>query len=203
MARDNGTDPRSCFWCRRQHGLTIGLDESFLPHLGGPVAFGHDRIRHVATPAGERRSHMGIGSPIIYIHPPKPNRGKLQGPLLHPDCRCELEIVSAKRAARTPRPEHGDDRKPQSAQAPQISRSARSTVRFHCCGDPGLPEDRYRALIAFLTAASHDRSQLVDADYAADGEHQFTDGRWPGYVKPGYVKPGDLARLLQSLMVNG
>jgi quercetin dioxygenase-like cupin family protein len=35
-------------------------------------------------------------------------------------------------------------------------------------------------------------SQLVDADYAANGERLFTDGRWPGYVKP-----GDLAGLLQ------
>lgn len=39
-------------------------------------------------------------------------------------------------------------------------------------------------------------SQYVDAAYAASGVHLFDDGRWPGYVKP-----GDLAKLLQTLLL--
>ena len=55
----DGKDPRSCHWCRKLHGVTIGLDESFLPYLGGPADLsGHGHL----------------------TQPPKPYRGALQGP---------------------------------------------------------------------------------------------------------------------------
>ena len=61
-------DGRACYWCRRLHGVTIGLEASFLPYLGGPVDLtGHGHL----------------------TQPPKPYRGALQGPPLHPHCRCQ------------------------------------------------------------------------------------------------------------------
>ena len=58
-------DGKACHWCRNLDGVTIGLDESFLPYLGGPVDLsGHGHL----------------------TQPPKPYRGELQGPRLHPHC---------------------------------------------------------------------------------------------------------------------
>jgi hypothetical protein len=48
----------------------------------------------------------------------------------------------------------------------------------------------------FIRSTGHQIcSQFVDAGYAANGVHLFSDDRWPGYVKP-----GDLSRLLQDLI---
>ena len=50
-------------------------------------------------------------------------------------------------------------------------------------------------LRAYIQATSHlICSQLVDADYAANGVHLFKDERWPGYVDP-----LDLADMLLAL----
>jgi len=82
-----------CYWCRKLNGVTIGLRESFAPYLGGPVAMPQSVERRVATPAGEREYGLPAGHRIVHTQPPRPYHGRLQGPLLHPFCRCWLEIV--------------------------------------------------------------------------------------------------------------
>lgn len=137
-------DPSACHWCRKLDGVTIGLRESFLPHLGGPVALPHAQDRHVATRAGERKYGMPAGSPIIYAHPPRPYRGRLQGPLLHPFCRCWLEIVQA-----------GDARAvPSDAPSALAGYLSAADVR-------AMPEDAYAADLEFLRAAVHELDQVL------------------------------------------
>jgi hypothetical protein len=137
--------PTCCLWCRRLNGVTIGLRASFAPYLGGPVAMPQSRERRVATPAGERRYGLPAGSKIIYTHPPRPYRGKLQGPLLHPFCRCRLEIVRAGGAAEVP-----------------AGGSPAAPVRFLSAGDVrDMPADEYEADRAFLAAAIHELDQVL------------------------------------------
>ena len=114
-------DGRACYWCRRLHGVTIGLDASFLPHLGGPVDLtGHGHL----------------------TQPPKPYRGALQGPPLHPHCRCRITIVR-------------EGAEPESAQEP-------SPLRFITAAQiRAMPEPRYKALIAFLRAAVDELGQVL------------------------------------------
>jgi hypothetical protein len=66
-------NPSCCFWCRRLHGVTIGLHDSFLSYLGGPAAL------------------SGTGR---LTRPPRPYAGRLQAPPLHPWCECELVVVT-------------------------------------------------------------------------------------------------------------
>jgi hypothetical protein len=138
--------PTCCLWCRRLNGVTIGLRESFLPYLGGPVAMPQSRTRRVATPAGERRYGMPRGSKIVYTQPPRPYHGKLQGPLLHPECRCWLEIV---RVSGIP-------------EVPPGSRAPESLAGFLTAADVrDMPEDTYQADLAFLRAAVHELDQVL------------------------------------------
>lgn len=52
-------------------------------------------------------------------------------------------------------------------------------------------------LKAYVASTNHMIcSQLVDADYAANGVHLFDDGRWPGYVDP--LELADLLLTLQA-----
>jgi hypothetical protein len=137
--------PTCCLWCRRLNGVTIGLRDSFAPYLGGPVAMPQSRTRRVATRAGERRYGMQAGERIIYTQPPRPYHGGLQGPLLHPLCRCRLEIVRA--GGITP---EGD---PATASAP---------VRFLSAADVrDMPDDEYQADLAFLQAAAYELDQVL------------------------------------------
>jgi hypothetical protein len=138
--RAHKDSPSCCTWCRRLDGVTIGLGDSFEPYLGGPVALPQGQARRVRTAAGERQFGLPIGERITYTHPPRPYRGKLQGPLLHPFCRCWLEIA-------------------------RVSDSGTISVRDMSGGsaDPGgyltaasirdMPEDQYQADRAFLEAA--------------------------------------------------
>jgi len=115
-------DGKTCHWCRNLDGVTIGLGESFLPHLGGPADLaGHGHL----------------------TQPPKPYRGALQGPPLHPHCgqRCRLVIVTEAGAARYAR-----DRQPPPAAPVFITAAA---IR-------AMPEPEYRSLAAFLRAAIHE-----------------------------------------------
>jgi len=136
--------PSCCHWCRKLHGVTIGLRESFAPYLGGPVVMPQSRARHVATPAGERRYGLPAGAKIVYTQPPRPYRGRLQGPLLHPLCRCRLEIVPAGHAAEVPA---GDGH----ASGEFVSAD----------GIRDMPEDEYQADRAFLEAAAHELDQVL------------------------------------------
>ena len=120
----DGKDPRSCHWCRKLHGVTIGLDESFLPYLGGPADL-------------TGRGHL--------TQPPRPYRGELQGPLLHPNCRCRLEIVPA------------GDVPPPGGQEPSGSNPGfLSAAQIRA-----MPEPKYQSLVAFLRAALHELGQVL------------------------------------------
>ena len=81
-------DGKACHWCRNLDGVTIGLDESFLPYLGGPADLtGHGHL----------------------TQPPKPYRGALQGPGLHPHCLPGDSLVAVERATgATARIYHGE-----------------------------------------------------------------------------------------------
>lgn len=142
--RAHAERPSCCYWCRRLNGVTIGLRESFAPYLGGPVAMPQSRDRRVATRAGERKYGLPAGHKITYTQPPRPYRGKLQGPLLHPFCRCWLEIVRAGAPAEVP---------PDSGQGPGAFVSAED-VR-------DMPDDEYQADLAFLQAAVYELDQML------------------------------------------
>ena len=130
-------DGKACHWCRNLDGVTIGLDESFLPYLGGPADLtGHGHL----------------------TQPPKPYRGALQGPGLHPHCggRCRLVIVTE--AERTPK--HGDDHKTRPAETSDNRRSEVSTF-ITAAAIRAMPEPRYRGLVAFLQAALFELGQVL------------------------------------------
>ena len=116
-------DGKACHWCRNLDGVTIGLGESFLPYLGGPADLsGHGHL----------------------TQPPKPYRGELQGPGLHPHCggRCRLVIVREDEAPVTPLP------------APQPRFITAAQIR-------AMPEPRYKALTAFLRASLHELAAVL------------------------------------------
>jgi hypothetical protein len=119
--------PTCCHWCRNLHGVTVGLHDSFLPYLGGPADLsGHGRL----------------------TQPPKPYRGMLSGPPLHPHCECELELVEqieTRPAETTERPRSGQKR-PVFISAAEIR---------------AMPEARYKGLAAFLHAALHELGQVI------------------------------------------
>jgi hypothetical protein len=142
--RAHTESPTCCYWCRRLNGVTIGLRESFAPYLGGPVAMPQSRERHVATPAGVAKYGLPVGRKIALTHPPRPYHGKLQGPLLHPFCRCELEIV---------RTGDNTDMPSDAGQAPAGFISA-DDIR-------DMTGDQYEADRAFLQAAVHELDQML------------------------------------------
>jgi hypothetical protein len=137
--------PTCCFWCRRLHGVTIGLRESFAPYLGSAVAMPQSRERRVATPAGTRKYGLPAGARIIYTQPPRPYRGRLQGPLLHPFCHCRLEIVRVGTVAEVPA---GDD--------PGVPAGFLSADDIR-----DMPADEYEADLAFLQAAVYELDQVL------------------------------------------
>jgi hypothetical protein len=141
--RAHTDSPSCCVWCRRLNGVTIGLRDSFAPYLGGAVALPQGRERKVATPAGERKYGLPAGSRIIYTHPPRLYHGQLQGPLLHPFCRCWLEIVRVGSA----NPDAG-------AAAEPAGFASADDIR-------GMPEEAYQADLAFLQAAAHELDQVL------------------------------------------
>ena len=133
-----------CYWCRKLNGVTIGLRESFAPYLGGPVAMPQSVERRVATPAGERKYGLPAGHRIVHTQPPRPYHGRLQGPLLHPFCRCWLEIVRTGGNADIP-PDRGEP-----------------SARFVSAVDVrDMPGDEYEADLAFLQAAVHELDQML------------------------------------------
>jgi len=135
--------PSCCHWCRRLNGVTIGLRASFAPYLGGPVPLPRESYRYVRTEAGERRYGLPAGSPVAHVNPPRPYHGELQGPLLHPFCRCRLVIVRA-----------GSHE----AAAEPIGEPA----RFVSAADVrDMPDDSYQATRAFLQAAAHELDQVL------------------------------------------
>jgi hypothetical protein len=136
--------PSCCHWCRKLNGVTIPLRESFASYLGGPAAMPQSRTRRVATQAGQEKYGLPAGSRIIYTNPPRPYRGRLQGPLLHPGCRCRLEIVRAGSPPEVP---------PDEGPAPGGFVSA-DNIR-------GMPEDTYQADLAFLQAAVYELDQML------------------------------------------
>jgi hypothetical protein len=140
--RAHAESPSCCTWCLRLNGVTIGLRDSFIPYLGGPVAMPQAGPRHVATPEGERRYGLPAGQRIVYTQPPRPYHGKLQGPLLHPFCRCRLEIVG-----------HGEPA--------EIHRGAAVPAFVSAADIRDMPEDGYQADRAFLEAAVHELDQVL------------------------------------------
>jgi hypothetical protein len=136
--------PSCCYWCRKLNGVTIGLRESFAPYLGGPVAMPQSGQRHVVTRAGERKYGLPVGHRIVYTQPPRPYHGRLQGPLLHPFCRCWLEIVRTGGSADVP---------PGEVEPP---------ARFVSADDiRNMPDDEYAADLAFLQAAVLELNQVL------------------------------------------
>jgi hypothetical protein len=133
-----------CYWCRKLNGVTIPLRESFALYLGGPVAMPQSQARHVATQAGERKYGLPAGRKITYTHPPRPYHGRLQGPLLHPFCRCWLEIVRTGGNADIP---------------PDAGGGLAGYVSADDVRD--MPEDAYQADLAFLQAAVHELDQVL------------------------------------------
>jgi hypothetical protein len=128
----------TCFWCRRLDGVTIPVHASFASYLGGPVAMPQTTARRVASPAGEERFGLPRGRRIIYTHPPRLYHGDLQGPLLHPFCRCWLEV--AREAPRRP-----------------AGHPSRTPAGYLAAADiRDLPEETYQAEMAFLRAAVHE-----------------------------------------------
>lgn len=129
--------PQCCHWCRKLNGVTVGLDQSFLPFLGGPV-----RLRSQAL-----------------THPPRPYRGQLQGPLLHPFCECRLEIVLASNAGHESVGEGGGrELVPPSGAVPPsspVTALAAADIR-------ALSEEKYRALHAWLSAAIHELGLMLE-----------------------------------------
>jgi hypothetical protein len=114
-------DGRACHWCRNLNGVTIEMGESFLPYRGGPADLaGHGRL----------------------TQPPHPYHGELQGPSLHPNCRCRLMVVTEV----PPKQEQ-----PAPPPAPFITASQ---IR-------AMPEPEYKGLIAFLRAAVHELGQVL------------------------------------------
>jgi hypothetical protein len=115
----------ACRWCRNLHGVTIAMGESFLPHLGGPADLsGHGHL----------------------TQPPRPYRGELQGPPLHPQCRCRLMVVT------------------EAGPGPAVRREPAPPGRealFTAAQIRAMPDQRYRALIAFLRAAVHELGQVL------------------------------------------
>lgn len=118
-------DDRTCYWCRKLNGVTIPVGQSFEGHLGGPVDIaGHGHL----------------------TRPPQPYRGWLQGPRLHPNCRCHLEIVSAG----TVSPSAGG------GQEPSVAPGYLSAAEIRA-----MPEQRYRQLTEFMRAATHELGQVL------------------------------------------
>jgi hypothetical protein len=144
--------PGCCLWCRRLHGVTIGLRESFASYLGGPAILHDGPHRRVATPAGERKFRAQAGSLIVYTQPPRLYHGDLQGPLLHPFCHCKLDILRAgehRPAVSLSSGQEGfaDDGPPPRQDSPPAKSLAASDIW-------GMPEDRYQALLALLRAGA-------------------------------------------------
>lgn len=129
--------PSCCMWCRALHGTTVGLNEEF-PH-GAPVRLPHQRLRHVATPAGARRFGQSIGSPILYTRPPAVYRGVLLGPPRHPRCECRIELSRDNVGKLAP---------------PGPGYVSAAEIR-------AMPEHKFRALRSFLLAAVHELGQQV------------------------------------------
>lgn len=122
--------PVCCHWCRKLNGVTIPLHESFVLHVGPAV----DLTGH-----GHR------------TRPPRPYKGHLQGPQLHPHCQCWLEIVPAPGASDVP-PE--DSQAGQRPPVPAAGYLAAAEIR-------AMPEEKYRSLVTFLRAATHELGNLL------------------------------------------
>lgn len=137
VASRDGKDPQSCHWCRTLHGVMIGLDESFLPYLGGPADLaGHGHL----------------------TQPPRPYRGELQGPLLHPHCRCRLEIIRADQAG----PEHATTARSDLRKHQIAAGQGQSTTQFVTAAQiRAMPEPKYQSLVAFLRAALHELGLIL------------------------------------------
>jgi hypothetical protein len=132
-----------CIWCRRLHGVTVGLRESFAPYLGAPAELPHTQARQVRSPAGERRYGLPLGSRIIYTHPPRLYHGELQGPLLHPFCQCRMEIVPAAGQA--------------ASSWPRVRRLSSSPAGFLTAASVrAIPDEQYEAQVTFMKAAVHE-----------------------------------------------
>ncbi len=132
--------PQTCHWCRLLHKVVIPLADDF--PLGKPADLtGHGRL----------------------THPPKRYRGVLPGPPLHPWCGCRIKILTelpvpvgdgSQGALAEPGPHQAAE---SGAQPPRHSpESALAAADIQA-----LPEDRYRALVAFLKAARHELVQAL------------------------------------------
>lgn len=127
-------DENTCYWCRRLNGVTLPLHASFAHHLGGPADLsGHGHL----------------------TQPPHPYHGWLQGPQLHPGCRCRLEFLPAGAVQQEGGQEAGVPLlSPVGAAPPPAPFLAAAQIR-------AMPEDRYQALLAFLRAAVHELGQVL------------------------------------------
>lgn len=114
--------PTTCRWCLALDGTAIPLGADFRKYLGPPVDL------------------SGKG---VLTHPPKPWHGKLMGPLLHPHCRCTIELVTGAAPV-------------QVSQTVVIQRGfiAASSIRE-------MPEQQYQSMIHFMAAAIHELGQVL------------------------------------------
>lgn len=159
--------PGCCLWCRRLHGVTIGLRESFASYLGGPAILHDGPYRRVATPAGERKFRAQTGSLIVYTQPPRLYHGDLQGPLLHPFCRCKLDILRAGEHRPAVSLSSGQEGFADDGPPPRKDPPARSLAASDIWG---MPEDRYQALLALLRAGAAELGTVLSrlAEGSAD-----------------------------------
>lgn len=118
VASMDGHDPRSCGWCKALHGTRVPVGTQF-PH---PEAIGK-------------------------LRPPRLYLGTLNGPPLHPHCRCKVVVVGGEKPTSPSVPE--------SAAPPDSGDFISSeTIR-------NMPEEQYAKLHHFLRSALHELGQVI------------------------------------------
>lgn len=130
----------TCHWCRHLHGITIPLDDDFAPFI---------------SPATDLSGHGRL------TQPPRPYRGQLPGPPLHPHCghRCRIELVTVGDGG--PVPGAQPPPRPDVRHLSLVPRPPAPGSLLTAAAVRAMPEARFRVLMAFLRAAVHELGQVT------------------------------------------